>query len=391
MDETELLRTLQFSVSDTAANQNLLATITIKDVATGETVVSRETENGETIANLPAGKTYEITVTADKYVAYTEVLELPYDAGSQVVVRNIEMSRDPQARVYGVVSDRESKITLKGEIEFMDAATGEVVKASVTDKSGRYSIVLPPGRLYIARVMSNGYALYEDSLDISADSKGAEFKRSFELKRLDRSLMSVLKGRVYDVVSGEALTADIQITEYGGQPVIVYQKKGQYDCVVFNGALHTMVVNLDGYLTYTTQIHIPDVNEKFEIEQDIPLVKAEKGAKIVLNNIFFDFDKSTLRPASFRSLNSLLNIMKKYPEMAIEVSGHTDNVGSMNYNQKLSESRANVVKEYLVRNGIASKRIGAFGRSFRQPITTNDTNEGRQLNRRTEIKILRMK
>ncbi|MCB0819684.1 MAG: PD40 domain-containing protein, partial [Bacteroidetes bacterium] len=228
LDETELLSSLQFSVSDTAANQNLLATVTIKDVATGEIVVSRETENGETIANLPAGKTYEITVTADKYVAYTEVLELPYDAGSQVVVRNIEMSRDPQARVYGVVSDRESKITLKGEIEFMDAATGEVVKASVTDKSGRYSIVLPPGRLYIARVMSNGYALYEDSLDISADSKGAEFKRSFELKRLDRSLMSVLKGRVYDVVSGEALTADIQITEYGGQPVIVYQKKGQY-------------------------------------------------------------------------------------------------------------------------------------------------------------------
>jgi OOP family OmpA-OmpF porin len=83
--------------------------------------------------------------------------------------------------------------------------------------------------------------------------------------------------------------------------------------------------------------------------------------------------------------------MKKYPEMAIEISGHTDNVGSMAYNQRLSESRANVVKDYLVRNGIPAKRVGAYGRSFRQPIASNDTNVGRQLNRRTEIKILRMK
>jgi len=391
LDETELLSSLQFVVSDTAANKNLLANVSIKDVSTGLIVVSRSTENGQTIANLPAGKTYEITVSSDKYVSYSEVLELPYDAGSQVVVRNIELSRDPQALVYGTITDMDSKINLKGEIEFMDASTGEVVKASVSDKSGKYSISLPPGRDYLAHVMSNGYALCEDSLAISAASKGSEFNRNFQLKRLDRSLMSVLKGRVYDVSSGENLKAEITITEYGGQPVIVYQKQGNYDCVVFNGALHTMVVNLDGYLTFTTQIHIPDTPEKFEIIQDIPLVKAEKGAKIVLNNIFFDFDKSTLRPASFRSLNSLLSVMKKYPEMAIEISGHTDNVGSIAYNQRLSESRANVVRDYLVRNGIAPKRVGAFGRSFRQPIATNDTNEGRQLNRRTEIKILRMK
>jgi OOP family OmpA-OmpF porin len=84
-------------------------------------------------------------------------------------------------------------------------------------------------------------------------------------------------------------------------------------------------------------------------------------------------------------------MMKRYPDMSIEISGHTDNVGTMAYNQRLSESRALVVKDYLVRNGIAAKRIGSYGRAFRQPIASNDTHEGRQLNRRTEIKILRMK
>ncbi len=221
--------------------------------------------------------------------------------------------------------------------------------------------------------------------------KGAELQKNFSLTRLDRSRMSVLKGRIYDAVSGKDLKANIEITEYGGQPVIVYQKEGNYDCVVFNGALHTMVVNMEGYMTYTSQIHIPNEPTKFEITEDVALIKAEKGAKMVLNNIFFDFDKATLRPSSFRSLNTLLSMMKRYPEMSIEISGHTDNVGNMDYNQKLSDNRANVVKDYLVRNGISMKRIGAYGRAFRQPIASNDTNEGRQLNRRTEIKILRMK
>jgi outer membrane protein OmpA-like peptidoglycan-associated protein/tetratricopeptide (TPR) repeat protein len=391
LDDMELLSSLQFKISDSTNVNKLAANIVIKDVATGEIVVNRNTEAGETIANLPAGKTYEITVSSDKYLPYTEVLEIPYDAGSQVVMRKIELGINPQVLVTGAFADLESKISLKGEVEFLDSQTGEVVKGSITDKSGQYNIMLPPGRDYLINVKSNGYALGIDTLIMEGIKKGAELQKNFSLTRLDRSRMSVLKGRIYDAVSGKDLKANIEITEYGGQPVIVYQKEGNYDCVVFNGALHTMVVNMEGYMTYTSQIHIPNEPTKFEITEDVALIKAEKGAKMVLNNIFFDFDKATLRPSSFRSLNTLLSMMKRYPEMSIEISGHTDNVGNMDYNQKLSDNRANVVKDYLVRNGISMKRIGAYGRAFRQPIASNDTNEGRQLNRRTEIKILRMK
>jgi outer membrane protein OmpA-like peptidoglycan-associated protein len=181
------------------------------------------------------------------------------------------------------------------------------------------------------------------------------------------------------------------MNEYGGQPVLFYQKNGHYDCVVFNGAVHTMVVSKEGYLTYTQEVNIPIVKDKLEIIQDIPLVKAEKGAKVVLSNIFFDFNKATLRPNSYKSLNTLLLTLKRYSSMVIEISGHTDNVGSAKYNQKLSDNRTKVVKDYLVRNGIDASRLAAVGKSFREPIATNDTNEGRQLNRRTEIKIIRMK
>jgi len=160
---------------------------------------------------------------------------------------------------------------------------------------------------------------------------------------------------------------------------------------VYNGALHTITVNVEGYMTYTENLEIPQASEKQLIIHDIPLVKTETGAKIVLNNIFFDFNKSTLRPSSYKSLNNLLTTMKRYPAMEIEISGHTDNVGSMNYNQRLSDSRAKVVLEFLVRNGIPARHVSSYGRSFRQPIATNETNAGRQLNRRTEIKILKVK
>lgn len=390
LNETELLSSLHFSVKDSTRTKSLNAKIEIRDVATGAIVVSREAEDGETIANLPAGKTYEIVVTYDKFIPYKEVLTLPFDAGSQVLNRSIELYKDPQSKIKGLLSDKNSKISLKGEVEFLDSETGEVVKGSVTDKSGRFDIDVPPGRDYQIQVKSTGYALLMDSLKLPKSSKGDEINKDFNLSRLDRSRMSVLKGRVYDASSKKPLTGLISITEYGGQPVIIYQKEGNYDCVVFNGALHTMVVDVPGYMTFTQEIHVPDSSKKYELIVDVPLVKAERGAKIVLNNIFFDFNKSTLRPSSFRSLNSLLSMMKRYPEMSIEISGHTDNVGSMAYNQKLSESRALIVKDYLVRNGISSKRIGAYGRSFRQPIASNDTHEGRQLNRRTEIKILRM-
>jgi outer membrane protein OmpA-like peptidoglycan-associated protein len=199
-----------------------------------------------------------------------------------------------------------------------------------------------------------------------------------------------LKGRIYDAVTGEDLTAQIDLTEFGGQPVLMYYKSGKYDCIVHSGAILNMSVQLNGYLNYSEQINIPESKTRQEIVHDIALVRAEKGAKIVLNNIFFDFNKSTLRPASYKSLNTLLSMLKQYPAMVVEISGHTDNVGSMEYNQKLSENRTNVVRDYLVRNGINPKNIAAFGRSFRQPIASNDTEQGRQMNRRTEFKIVRM-
>ena len=115
----------------------------------------------------------------------------------------------------------------------------------------------------------------------------------------------------------------------------------------------------------------------------------EVGKKIVLRNIFYDFDKATLRTQSIAEIDRLAKLLEVNSKMRIEISSHTDNVGSAAYNEKLSTNRALSVVNYLVeKKGISKGRLEFQGYGFREPIAPNDSDQGRQLNRRTEFKIL---
>ncbi len=108
---------------------------------------------------------------------------------------------------------------------------------------------------------------------------------------------------------------------------------------------------------------------------------------IDLRGVNFDFDRSTLRPESISTLDEAVKILKQYDVIRVEVAGHTCNIGSADYNQGLSERRARVVFDYLVNNGIASDRLNWTGYGLSQPIATNATREGREENRRTELRV----
>ena len=132
------------------------------------------------------------------------------------------------------------------------------------------------------------------------------------------------------------------------------------------------------------------INSLDTINQSI--IKESENLKngIVLNNIFFNYNKATLRPESKTELENLIKLMNDNPNIKIEISGHTDNIGSAAYNQKLSESRAKAVVDYLIEHGIERSRLSYRGYGFDKPIAPNDTEEGRQLNRRVEFKIIKV-
>lgn len=109
---------------------------------------------------------------------------------------------------------------------------------------------------------------------------------------------------------------------------------------------------------------------------------------IDLKGVNFDFDKATLRPDAITILDEAASILQKYPQLRVEVAGHTDAVGAENYNQGLSERRARAVYDYLAGKGIdASRMVGPTGYGEARPIDSNDTAEGRARNRRTELNV----
>ncbi|CAN5674093.1 OmpA family protein [soil metagenome] len=126
-----------------------------------------------------------------------------------------------------------------------------------------------------------------------------------------------------------------------------------------------------------------------EIHRDLYLAPIEIGQVVRLNNVFFDFDKSDLRPESFAELDRVVQLLSENPAIEIAIGAHTDSKGSDEYNLKLSSDRAASVMQYLLSKDIAGGRISSQGFGETKPVDTNDTDEGRQMNRRVEFTIVK--
>jgi OOP family OmpA-OmpF porin len=117
-------------------------------------------------------------------------------------------------------------------------------------------------------------------------------------------------------------------------------------------------------------------------------IKFEAARTYTLDNVHFDFGKATLRSDSFAELEELVSYLKNKDDIKVEIAGHTDNVGKDEDNVKLSQQRADAIRNYVVKKGIQPARVIAKGYGAAEPVADNDTEEGRQLNRRTEVRIL---
>jgi outer membrane protein OmpA-like peptidoglycan-associated protein len=133
------------------------------------------------------------------------------------------------------------------------------------------------------------------------------------------------------------------------------------------------------------QIDVP--GEEHKVVYTLTL-KYDPPKTYTLKNVFFETGFSSLKKESFSALNDLVDALKSKPSLNIEIAGHTDNVGNHEANQKLSADRANVVRDYLIKHGIEPNRVIAKGYGETQPVADNDSPEGRQQNRRTEVRII---
>jgi outer membrane protein OmpA-like peptidoglycan-associated protein/ABC-type amino acid transport substrate-binding protein len=200
-----------------------------------------------------------------------------------------------------------------------------------------------------------------------------------------------VKGRVYDAKTREGLPSTVELTDLNTRRIISRlqtDELGNYLTTLPVGSQYLFNVNRKGYLFFSENYRLEREQTDSFFTADIPLQPIEPGAVIVLKNIFFETNKSTLNPASRIELDKVVQLMTDNPTMKILISGHTDNVGKAADNTKLSLDRAQAVVNYLLGSQkIAKERLTAKGWGAAKPIAENSTESGRARNRRTELEV----
>jgi outer membrane protein OmpA-like peptidoglycan-associated protein len=208
---------------------------------------------------------------------------------------------------------------------------------------------------------------------------------------LDIDTRITMRGFITDSENKEPITAKLELIDQESDEIVaiaISDSTGNYSVKVPQAKAYGIDINAKGYLMY---LEIEDLsNESYEevTIRNYELDRVEVGAKMILKNIYFETGKADLKAESYQTLNSVVKLMQNNPTLVLEISGHTDNVGSKKYNENLSRSRAKSCVDYLIAQGISENRLQYKGYGFQFSIFSNDTEENRAKNRRVEFKII---
>ncbi|MBN2213717.1 MAG: OmpA family protein [Bacteroidales bacterium] len=207
--------------------------------------------------------------------------------------------------------------------------------------------------------------------------------------RVDTSI--TMKGRITDSENQKPVVAKLELIDPEISKAVataISDTEGNYSIKAPAPKQYGIEIVAKGYLLYLDVVNLAGETYMKEYIKDFQLERVEVGAKVILKNIFFEFGKATLKPESYAELDNVVKLLQNNEGVRLEISGHTDNVGSLKTNMKLSEDRAKAVVEYIIGRGIASSRLEYKGYAYTQPIAPNTTEAGRAQNRRVEFKVL---
>ena len=201
----------------------------------------------------------------------------------------------------------------------------------------------------------------------------------------------LVSGKVTDASNGQALYANVFYEELpeGKKAGIASSNPvtGEYKIILPLGKKYGFRAEARGYVSVNNNIDLSKLQEYKEITEDLFLVPVKDGEKLRLNNIFFDHDVDTLKPESYPELNRLIDLLNEHSQVLVVITGYTDSTGTAKYNLNLSRNRAKAVYDYLIKHGIDSERLEYTGKGMAEPISDNNTEQGRSLNRRVELTI----
>ncbi|MDF2436989.1 MAG: hypothetical protein K0Q95_1365 [Bacteroidota bacterium] len=298
-----------------------------------------------------------------------------------------------------------------GAVQIMatDMESGLVVQdIKPNSATGKYIMILnagTEGKSYNLSFEAEGFQPVNETITIPANSTYQEINKELLMRVINMeskvlgtiSVAGTIKNQDDKIIPGAKI---IVKDNTSGKLIDTYYTStdsGSYYFVLNRGQNYNISYEAEGYLFQSENVNVPKQPEFSSLTKNILLEKVKAGAKIVLNNIFFDSNKATLRKESNLEIEKVIKLMNDYPELKIEVAGHTDSKGNDAANMKLSQLRSQSVVTALAKKGIDAKRLVAKGYGETMPVAENLLSNGKpnlkgmQMNRRVELKILESK
>jgi OOP family OmpA-OmpF porin len=286
----------------------------------------------------------------------------------------------------GIVYNEKNTSPLESDVEVKIRDTHPVVLRS--NVSGEFETKLPEISEYTVSVKADGFLPSEQTFKVPELTADTTLMITIMLRPIAKKLLLV--GNVYDKKTDQLLPAKLDIAFKSNRKgsIKLMAKGGKYEKEISELGWYLITASAEGYLNATDSVEAND-DGMSPFSRDLYLPPIEVGATVRLQNIYFDFDKTTLKDESFIELNKVVDFLKQNETVEIEISGHTDSKGSDDYNINLSQGRSQAVVDYIIGQGIQDFRLSAHGYGESRAIDTNDTDTGRANNRRVEFTVLK--
>ncbi|MCA4900333.1 MAG: OmpA family protein [Bacteroidota bacterium] len=300
-----------------------------------------------------------------------------------------------------VLKPRNIRITLAGNVFSQKTQQPLVAALEVKIKdqkpinlkstpAGKFETKIPETNLYTLTAAATGYLPFTQDYKVPKINRDTTLHVDVYLTPIAKQL--VLAGDVMDKkTNANVLNSKLGIVLKSDRSVDfkLNPTNGKYQQEIPGLGWYLFTASAEGYLNTTDSVQVDNL-EITPVVKNIFLTPIEVGITVRLKNIYFDFDRTTLKPESFVELNKVVDFLNQNPKVSIEIAGHTDAKGSDTYNENLSQGRSQSVVDYLVSQGIDRGRLQAHGYGESKPIDSNETEEGRANNRRVEFTVLKM-
>ena len=375
-------------VTDLNGNKPLAAKINVVDPNTSIILFNAKTDEltGEYSFFLPKGKKYRVDVFKEGYSH--SFFNYSTEGLSSFKEEKKDIKLYSKIDLVLNVYDVEIFEPLSANVQVIDMNSDKKLDVKITEKAkGRFYITLPIGTKCLIEAEKTHFEKNSFELDLTEVVQFSEFERDLELqvKKIDYVI------NLSDSETGEGVEALVEITNLSTNEKIIKKvktgKDGKLRIKLRDGTKYEISVTPKGYAFYNTTVDL--VDEDAEYSLDAKLDPLKKATKIELSDINFESNSADINNSSFDELKMLIKLLKTNPQIIIELSAHTDDVGSKVYNLKLSEKRAESVKKYLLNNNVPENQIVAKGYGESKPAYLPvNLEENRAKNRRVELEVL---